>query len=138
MKTKPWLLAGVLLLVSFQHFVFAQEPVKKNYAYFSIEPEIVTNYLGTNARKLGFVRISIELMLEDASFLEAAEHHSPLLRSAIIEVIGRQPADKVKSLTGREDIRRICLDKLKTLMLRETGSEIIKDVIFTKYLYQQS
>lgn len=109
---------------------------QSNFAYFGLEPDIVTNYLGANARKLGYVRVTIELMLESADSLEAAEHHSPLLRSTVIEIIGRQPEEKVKSLTGREDIRRTCLDELRMLMKKETGSEMIRDVIFTKYLYQ--
>lgn len=138
MKKTIWLIASLLTLLSYHSVVNAQEVVRKSYAYFSLEPEIVTNYLGSSARKLGFVRVSIELMLEDSDFLEAAEHHSPLIRAATIEVFGSQPAEKVKSLTGREDIRRNCLDKIKELMLRETGSEMVKDVIFTKYLYFQS
>lgn len=132
------LLASLLIFLSFHSAVLAQDPVRKNYAYFSLEPAIVTNYLGSSARKLGFVNVSIELMLGDADFLDAAEHHSPLLRAATIEVFGSQPAEKVKSLTGREDIRRICLEKLQQLMLRETGSEMVMDVIFTRYLYHQS
>ncbi|GAA0343223.1 flagellar basal body-associated protein FliL [Bowmanella denitrificans] len=106
------------------------------YAYFGLEPDIVTNYVSTSSRNLGYVRVTVELMLEDASFLEAAEHHSPLLRATTIDIFGRQPEEKVKSLTGREEIRRDCLQKLRQLMKQETGSEMIKDVIFTKYLYQ--
>ena len=138
MKKTLWLLAILLTILSYHSVVSGQEVVRKSYAYFSLEPEIVTNYLGSSARKLGFVRVSIELMLEDPDFLEAAEHHSPLMRAAAIEVFGSQPAERVKSLTGREDIRRTCLEKLKQLMLRETGSEMIKDVIFTRYIYFQS
>lgn len=138
MKKMLWLLASLLTLLSYHSVINAQETARKNYAYFSLEPEIVTNYLGSSARKLGFVRVSIELMLEESNFLKAAEHHSPLMRAAVIEVFGSQPEEKVKSLTGREDIRRTCLEKLKELMIRETGSEMIKDVIFTKYLYFQS
>ncbi|AGH42211.1 flagellar basal body-associated protein FliL [Paraglaciecola psychrophila] len=138
MKKTICLLVSLLTLLSYQSVVNGQEVVRKSYAYFSLEPEIVTNYLGSSARKLGFVRVSIELMLEDPDFLEAAEHHSPLMRAATIEVFGSQPEEKVKSLTGREDIRRSCLEKLQELMLKETGSKMIKDVIFTKYLYFQS
>ena len=138
MKKTFWIFASLLTLLSYHSVVVGQEVVRKNYAYFSLEPEIVTNYLGSSARKLGFVRVSIELMLEDAEFLEAAEHHSPLIRAATIEVFGGQPEEKVRSLTGREDIRRNCLEKIKALMIRETGSEMVKDVIFTKYLYFQS
>jgi flagellar FliL protein len=138
MKKNLWIFASLLTLLSYHSVVNAQEVVRKSYAYFSLEPEITTNYLGSSARKLGFVKVSIELMLENPDFLEAAEHHSPLMRAATIEVFGKQPEEKVKSLTGREDIRRICLEKLNELMLRETGSAMIKDVIFTKYLYFQS
>ena len=138
MKKTIWLLTSLLILLSYHNVVHGQDVVRKNYAYFSLEPDIVTNYLGSSARKLGFVRVTIELMLDDSDYLEAAEHHSPLMRAAIIEVFGSQRAEKVKSLTGREDIRRSCVEKLKSLILRETGEEMIKDVIFTKYLYHQS
>ena len=137
MKKTIWLLVSLLTLFSYHSTVFSQDIAKKNYAYFSLEPDIVTNYLGSSARKLGYIRVRIELMLEDADFLEAAEHHSPLMRAATIEVFGSQTAEKIKSLTGREDIRYNCLEELRTLMMRETGSEMIKDVIFTKYLYHQ-
>lgn len=124
----------VLVLIS-QTQLKAQEVTGSNFAYFSLEPDIVTNYLGVNARKLGYVRITVELMIDNADYIEATEHHAPLLRAAIIEIFGRQTEEKVKSLTGREDIRRSCLEKMRDLMKKETGNEVIKDVIFTKYLY---
>lgn len=107
-----------------------------NYGYYGLEPDIVTNYISDGSRKLGYVRVTVELMLEDISTIEAVEHHSPLLRATVIDIIGRQSEDKVKSLTGREEIRRACLEKMRKLMKQETGSEMFKDVIFTKYLYQ--
>ena len=135
-KTKVGILLLVLVLSGSHFQLFGQESPRKNFAYFSLEPDIVTNYLGPNAKKLGYVRVTVELMLEDAAYIEAAEHHSPLLRAATIDIFGRQPEEKVKSLTGREDIRRVCLEKLRELMKKETGNDAIKDVIFTKYLYQ--
>ncbi|WJG11227.1 flagellar basal body-associated protein FliL [Aliiglaciecola sp. LCG003] len=109
---------------------------QSNFAYYGLEPDIVTNFLGPNAVKLGFVRATVELMLEDADYIEAIEHHSPLLRATIIEIIGRQPKDKVKSLTGREDIRRVTLETLRTLMEKETGKPMIKDILITKFIVQ--
>ncbi|MFT4939903.1 MAG: flagellar FliL protein [Paraglaciecola sp.] len=126
----------LLLLTGLSLKLSAQESMLKSYAYFGLEPDIVTNYLSSSSRNLGYVRVTIELMLEDANYLQAAEHHSPLMRATVIDIFGRQSEEKVKSLTGREDIRRSCLEKLREIMLKETGSEMIKDVIFTKYLYQ--
>ena len=122
------------LLVICSNAAVAQD--KSNLAYLSLEPEIVTNYISDSAQKLGYVRVSVELMINDVSQLEIAEHHLPLLRSTAIEIFGQQPAEKVKSLTGREDIRRSILKALQEHMLQETGGEVVKNVIFTKYLYQ--
>ena len=113
---------------------FAQD--KATYAYLGLEPDIVTNYVGQSARKLGYVRVTVELMINDVDNLEVAEHHMPLLRATAIEIFGRQPEEKVKSLTGREDIRRAILKALQDHMRQETGGEVVKNVIFTKYLYQ--
>jgi len=128
------IIAASLLLSSAISPVFAQ--ANANYAYLGLEPDIVTNYIGESARKLGYVRVTVELMINDVDQLEIAEHHMPLLRATAIEIFGRQPEEKVKSLTGREDIRRSIVTALQDLMEQETGAEIVKDVIFTKYLYQ--
>jgi flagellar FliL protein len=94
----------------------SQASAQQAVAYYGLEPDIVTNYLSTGAKNLGYVRITVELLLEDVDDIEIAEHHSPLLRSTAIEIFGRQPEDKIKSLTGREDIRRMCLETLRALM----------------------
>ncbi|WP_189405690.1 flagellar basal body-associated protein FliL [Alteromonas halophila] len=109
---------------------------RPRYAYLGLEPDIVTNYLGPTSRKLGYVRVTVELMVNDVEQLEIAEHHMPLLRATAIEIFGQQPEEKIKSLTGREDIRRAILKAIQDLMKNETGAEVVKDVIFTKYLYQ--
>ena len=60
----------------------------------------------------------------------------PLLRSIVIEVIGAQSESRVRSISGREEIRREILRQFKDVMLRETGVETVRDVIFTRYLRQ--
>ena len=106
-----------------------------NYGYLSLEPDIITNYIGPSAKKLGYVRVTVELMIDSVDVLDIAEHHLPLLRATAIEIFGQQPEDKVKSLTGREDIRLAILKALQDHMRKESGASIVKDVIFTKYLY---
>lgn len=131
MKFKFPALTLIAFLLAFAHTAQSREA-----AYFGLEPDIITNYLGTNSKKIGYVRVTVELMLSSSSHIEAAEHHAPLLRATAIEIFGRQSEEQVKSLTGREEIRRACLEELRKLMKAETGDEMIRDVIFTKYLYQ--
>lgn len=114
----------------------SEEPAQPSYAYVALEPDIVTNYISNNSSRLGFVRITVELMLEGAENIAVVEHHMPLLRSIVIEVIGAQSESRVRSISGREEIRREILRQFKDVMLRETGVETVRDVIFTRYLRQ--
>lgn len=127
-----------LLLVSIASFVLLfttpSQAETKNIGYFGFEPDIITNYV-SNKRNIGFIRITAELMITDVANVGIVEHHSPLLRDAIIDILIRQPEQKVKSMTGREEIRLKILDRMQELMKKETGQPLVKDILFTKYLY---
>lgn len=108
---------------------------ESNVGYFGFEPDIITNYIGQGNKKLGYVRITVDLMLNDLSDIAIVEHHTPLLRDAIVEILSKEPEENIKSLTGREEIRKRCTEKLKALLKQETGQDIVREVLFTKYLY---
>ena len=114
----------------------ANTPMKANYAYYGFDPDIVTNYISGNRRSLGYIRVTVELMIEDKAYLSSIEHHEPLILDIIVSTFNKQPEEKIKSLTGREEIRLTILDKLQQAMKKEAGQSMIKDILFTKYLYQ--
>lgn len=103
-----------------------------DFSYFGFEPDIVTNYVAVK-KKMGYVRLTVELMVPSES-IEIVEHHSPLLRDAIIDIIGRQPEEKVKSIKGRSEIQLKCEEKVKELLAKETGQPLIKKLLFTQWL----
>ncbi len=109
-------------------------PVKAaDYAYYGFEPSIVTNYVAVK-KKMGYVRLTVELMIENSANYEVVEHHSPLLRDAIITIIGQQPEAKIKSINGRHEIQKLCEEKVKNLLTKETGKPLIKKLLFTQWL----
>ncbi len=134
MTLKQVIAAFAFVFVCFSSSLKA-ETVTENVGYYGFEPDIITNYVSVNQKKIGFVRVTVELMIEDVSYVSIIEHHSPLLRDAIIHVLVRQPEQKIKSMTGREEIRVLILDRLRELMKKETGQELIRDMFFAKYLY---
>lgn len=103
-----------------------------DYAYYGFEPDIVTNYVAVK-KKMGYVRLTIELMVPSKS-IEIVEHHSPLLRDAIIDIIGKQPEEKIKSIKGRAEIQLKCEEQVKALLVKETGQPLIKKLLFTQWL----
>lgn len=140
-NTQRWCIiymAILAVLLFSSHSANAQDEAAgvSTIAYIAIEPDIVTNYAGDNSERLGFLRITIEMMLDDISLIPELEHHMPLLRATAIEVIGAQPEATVRSLTGREEIRRKILKRFRDVMSKEVGNETVRDIIFTKYLRQ--
>jgi len=104
-----------------------------DYAYYGFEPDIVTNYVAVK-KKMGYVRLTVELMVEKGDNLIIVEHHSPLLRDAIINIIGQQAEGKVKSIKGRAEIQLQCEEQVKELLIKETGKPLIKKLLFTQWL----
>lgn len=129
-----------LLFLLFAPAVFAQEPApapaKPKVVYYGFDPDIVTNYVSDGQKSLGYVRVTMELMIKDEKFLEIIEHHEPLILDAIVSVFGKESASTIKSLQGREEVRMKILQKVNALLKKETGNELLQDVLFTKYLYQ--
>lgn len=114
----------------------AAAPAKTKVVYYGFDPDIVTNYVTGGQKNLGYVRVTMELMIKDEKFLPIVEHHEPMILNAIVGVFGKESEDAVKSLTGREEIRLKILKNLNELLTKETGAAVVQDVLFTKYLYQ--
>ncbi len=132
----------VLCFSLFAPTVFADEEasegeavVANDYQYFLIEPDIITNYIKPGKR-IGYVRLTIELLVMSKSDYALLETHEPLLRDKIITIFGEQNETKVKSIAERDSIRTRCLDEINALLFTETGEKPLKDLHFTKYLYQ--
>lgn len=103
-----------------------------DYAYYGFEPDIITNYVAVK-KKMGYLRLTVELMVEGDN-LVVVEHHAPLLRDAIIDIIGQQPEAKIKSMKGRSEIQLQCEEQLKQLLTQETGQPLVKKLLFTQWL----
>ncbi|NMP33079.1 flagellar basal body-associated protein FliL [Thalassotalea sp. M1531] len=104
-----------------------------DYVYYGFQPDIITNYVAVK-KKMGYVRLTVELMIEGGNNLEVVEHHSPLLRDAIINIIGQQPEEKIKSINGRHEIQRECQERIQELLKQETGETLVKKLMFTQWL----
>ena len=113
----------------------ASSAVQPGFAYHALDPDIITNYLG-DGKTLGYVRVTVELMAENAADLKLLEQHDPLIRDAIIRLIGGKTGAQIKSLVSREELRKECEARVNELLVKETGKKAVRELIFTKYLYQ--
>ena len=103
--------------------------------YYTLDPEFITNFL-SDGPTLGYVRVKVDLMVDNAADIELLKRHDPLLRDAINTLLGSQTLEEVKSQEGREKIRLKCKAKVEELLTKEEGRKVIRDLLFTNYLYQ--
>lgn len=128
-----------LIAIVFAAVFFTASPSVKaqGQAYFGFEPDITTNFVRSgDQRNLGYIRVSIDIMVPTTQDLKIVEYHQALLRDAFIRILSTESEGRVRSLNGREEIRIACLEAARALILRETGKDLVLDLIFTKYLYQ--
>ncbi len=124
------------LALSLSTFTYAsQEQAPPSFAYYTLEPELTTNFY-TTGKQLGYIRVRIDIMVAQSSHIPILEVHEPLIRNIIIDLLGQQDESTVKSLPGREQIRKSLIDELNNALLAETGQTLVADLLFTKYLYQ--
>ena len=106
---------------------------ESNVGYFGFEPDIITNYIGQGNKKLGYVRIT-DLMLNDISDIGVVEHHTPLLRDAIVEILSKEPEENISRSRAEKKLKAL-YRKTQSTVKTGTGQEIVREVLFTKYLY---
>ena len=85
---------------------------------------------------MGYIRIKIEIMVNTLGELELVKKHEPLIRDTINDVLGKETVEHIRSLKGRDLIRQECQDKVNERLQKETGKPIVRELIFTNYLYQ--
>jgi len=132
-KLLSTLLCVFMMSLSFNVFAEDEQAVD-DYAYFGFEPDIITNYI-SDSKKVGFVRITMEVMVRSADHVAILEHHAPLIRAAVVEILGEQTEMKIKSASGKFEIREKCFNAINKLLKQETGKELAVRLLFTKYIY---
>ncbi|MGL5336360.1 MAG: flagellar basal body-associated FliL family protein [Enterovibrio sp.] len=115
-----------------------EEPREESQAaalYLTLEPTITTNYQ-TRGSKLGFISVRIDLMAETQAQIKTLEYHQALIRDIIIETLSQQNAARIRSVSGRDEIRKLCLERVQKALFLETNEITLVDLLFTHYLYQ--
>ena len=119
--------------------LMAEDEVASNngvdYQYYPLEPDIITNYVKAGKR-IGFVRISAELLVNSKTNFAVVEKHAPLIRDRIITILGEQNEKEIKSAAEREAIRLRCLLEINDVVAAVAGARPVQDLFFTTFLYQ--
>lgn len=103
--------------------------------YIKMKPEFIVNYqVGPRQR---YLQIYMEAMTRNPAIAEAIEMHSPMIRSAIINLLSQQEYEYLRTAEGRAGIREMITDEVRRLVAQETGiEEGLEHILFTNYVMQ--
>jgi flagellar protein FliL len=103
-----------------------------NISYYQIKPSLVAN-LASGGR---YVRCDIQLMTEDASYLEMLKLHDPAIRHTLLLLLSEQDGNKIKTLDGKEALRKAALTQINAKLKQLTGKAGVKALFFTTFFVQ--
>ncbi|MBM7456297.1 flagellar FliL protein [Oceanisphaera litoralis] len=113
----------------------AQETAPEEPLYYTMTPDIITNYQHSG-QTLGYIRVSVDLMLENVDQMPLVEQHMPLLRDALNHLLAERNQQEIRSLPVRNELSSEGQRRLNDLLLKVTGETPVRRLLFTKFLYQ--
>lgn len=106
-----------------------------NISYYDLAPEIVTNY-SAPGRKIGFIRLKVQLMTENPADIPVLEYHAPYIRDIVISILHKKTPADFSSAKGFDDIRRECKAQIEEFLQKEEGRKVIRELLFTNTIWE--
>ncbi|MGN0903144.1 MAG: flagellar basal body-associated FliL family protein [Succinivibrio sp.] len=116
-----------------------EEPVnlEPEIGYYTITPDLTTNVATMNPHdRLHYVRIKMSLMLEDSRDSAIIADVEPVIKDAVVTILGSKEFGQVATNEAREKIRIECRDTIISILKEKFGKPLIMDVLFLSYMYQ--
>lgn len=102
--------------------------------YYPIKPPIVVNFDVKGRQR--YLQAELTLMMRDSNIISAVELHMPMIRNALLMLIGGQLYEEIQTAEGKELLRQQCLQELQSVLQREIGKPGIEQVLFTNFVMQ--
>lgn len=102
--------------------------------YIKLDPEFVISYqVGQRQR---FLQVSVEILTRYQSVADALVKHKPVIRHHIIQSLGEQKFDQLRTEQGKNTLQKNLREELQTLLKDEFGVKGLEAVLFTGFVMQ--
>ncbi|MDT3663608.1 MAG: flagellar basal body-associated FliL family protein [Anaerobiospirillum sp.] len=104
--------------------------------YYDMTPDFTTNLASMGRGRLHYVRIHVNIMVKDNADLPLVTEQDPLIRDAILSIIGTKEYNAIATAAGREALRAECRARVAEILAEKKGGPVLQDLLFTNYVYQ--
>lgn len=102
--------------------------------YFSLEPPLVVNVF--HPKRIKFLQVDTQVKVEDESVISSIELHKPAIRHSMLMLLSDQKIKEIKTVKGKEKLRKQALSAIQTVLKKNTGKKGITDLYFTGFIIQ--
>lgn len=110
-----------------------EEKAPTTMGYFEMKPSLVVNLQGGRRK---YMRCDVQLMTQDDTNIEEISTHAPALRHELLMLFGDQESGTLKTIKGKEALRKSALKALQKIMEKLSGEKRIDDLFFTAFYVQ--
>jgi flagellar protein FliL len=122
-----------LLLLPWMVSASDENPAEE-VAYYRLYPNLMTNLQQTD--KNHFIQIQVEVMTANKTDADSVKYHEPLIRDRLIALLNGKSKRQMRTMDGRKKFQQEALQIVKDIMVAETGTAQIKQVLFTKIIIE--
>ncbi len=108
--------------------------VKKKAIYYPLKPPIIVTFDAKGRQR--YMQADVTLLTREQDVIAAIEMHMPMIRNALVLLIGSQLFEDIQTAEGKELLRLQCLQELQQLMEKEIGKPGIEQVFFENMVMQ--
>lgn len=108
--------------------------VKLPAVYFPLKPAVIVNFQSRGRQR--FLQAEVTLKIRDPDVVAAVELHMPMIRNALVMLLGGQEYEDLQTPEGKELLRQQALAEIQGLIENEIGKPGIEQVLFTNFVMQ--
>lgn len=112
----------------------AEEVEKMPAMYIPLKPPFVTQFNDSGRQR--YLQLELSLMTRSDEGYQNLIKHLPKIRSNLLNVVGAQLFEDLKTPEGKDAMREALAEEIRTLMEEETGAPQIEDVYYTTFIIQ--
>lgn len=108
--------------------------VVKKAIYYPLKPPILVTFDAKGRQR--YLQAEITLLTRDSDVIAAIELHMPMIRNALVLLIGSQLFEDIQTAEGKELLRVQCLQEIQRLLQQEIGKPGVEQVLFENLVMQ--
>ena len=132
---KSLVLALITLLTLSATAVAESKSIKQNTTrYVALEPPLVINVDENGS--LRFLQVTTQVSVKSPDADKLIEQHMAPIRHALIMLLSGKPVSELRTVAGKEDLRKQAGTTLRKILKKQTGSTVVNTVYFTSFIIQ--